>query len=154
MHLTCQIVVGEVPCMYIQGALPRPRITGKSLWRNTYVYQFDITQSNHFCLNITRKRNDDNIISAIAFITHNNNLIIEFCHIRELNSKAFNKTKFLCYLCRFSNNSTFNELFSHLSFKLYHNQETFQNAVLVILGDLNVYNSNWLKYSPHNDTAG
>src|SRR3978361_1765665 len=63
-------------------------------------------------------------------------------------------TKFLCCMYRSPNDESYTALFEHLSNNIDWIQSTRPEAEVVILGDFNVHNTNWLKYSTRTDDAG
>ncbi|KAG5884922.1 hypothetical protein JTB14_034120 [Gonioctena quinquepunctata] len=63
-------------------------------------------------------------------------------------------TKFLCCLYLSPNEPSYNDLFEFLSLKLDYIQENHPTAETIIMGDFNVHNAAWLKFSNKTDDAG
>ena len=58
-------------------------------------------------------------------------------------------SKFRCILYRSPTSTNYELLFNHLSKKMGIITFPSPRSEIIILGDFNVYNSNWLTYSPH-----
>lgn len=63
-------------------------------------------------------------------------------------------TKYICCLYRSPNDNNHSLLFDHLTYCIESFQLASPSSEIIILGDLNVHNSNWLSHSRHTDRAG
>lgn len=71
-----------------------------------------------------------------------------------LRTIVHNKTRFICALYRSPNSERPSQLFQYLSDKVDWIQVNYPSSEIVILGDFNVHNSNWLAHSNKTDEAG
>ena len=62
--------------------------------------------------------------------------------------------KFICCLYRSPNDSNFHQLFDYLSLRVDDIESDFPSAEIIVLGDFNVHNVDWLPYSTHTDVEG
>lgn len=70
----------------------------------------------------------------------------------KISSKSI--TKFICVLYLSPSDSTYKELFSDLSITFDHLQVKYPDAEIIFLGDFNVHNVPWLKFSSRTNDAG
>jgi Reverse transcriptase (RNA-dependent DNA polymerase)/Endonuclease-reverse transcriptase len=62
--------------------------------------------------------------------------------------------KFVCCLYRSPNDPNYSQLFDFLSLRVDDIECDFPSAEIVVLGDFNVHNVDWLPYSTHTDSEG
>ena len=63
-------------------------------------------------------------------------------------------TKFICTIYRSPNSSGHQDLFDHLTASIEHITQHNPSSEIVILGDFNIHNSDWLTHSTHSDASG
>lgn len=71
-----------------------------------------------------------------------------------LKVSASNVTKFVACVYRSPNDNSYQNFFDYLSDKVDHLVQTYPSSEVILLGDFNVHNSNWLKYSKGPDAGG